>query len=186
MHEQWLRYPAICSCKKVTCQISTIRHLGNGSVCLRSTRSKQIRNTFPMFTVEKHNAERGRHTDTQTKTLIENCRWAKNNLQGNLEGLQAAPVSKQVAAGRVCNCLDKIKTRRNATKQLTWVYLRLPIIHSCTSFWVKKLVNERQTFCKTDLALMVHERQHRKAASVAHMKYRYLHVFVCVCIFFFL
>lgn len=86
---------------------------------------------------------------------MENCRWAKNNLQGNLEGLQAAPVSKQVAAGRVCNCLDKIKTSRNATKQLTWVYLRLPIIHSCTSFWVKKLVNERQTFCTTDLALMV-------------------------------
>lgn len=83
-----------------------------------------------------------READTQTKTLMENCRWAKNNLQGNLEGLQAAPVSKQVAAGRVCNCLDKIKTRRNATKQLTWVYLRLPIIHSCTSFWVKTLVNE--------------------------------------------
>lgn len=123
--------------------------------------------------------------EADTQTLMENCRWAKNNLQGNLEGLQAAPVSKQVAAGRVCNCLDKIKTRRNATKQLTWVYLRLPIIQSCTSFWVKKLVDERQTFYKTDLALMVHERQHRKAASVAHMKYRYLHVFFLWVYFFF-
>lgn len=172
MHEQWVQYPAW------HVRLAPYVTLAMEVFVLDPNKSKIL---FPC-SLWKNTMQR--EADTQTKTLMENCRWAKNNLQGNLEGLQAAPVSKQVAAGRVCNCLDKIKTRRNATKQLTWVYLRLPIIHSCTSFWVIKLVNERQTFCKTDLALMVHERQHRKAASVAHMKYRYLHVFFGSVFFF--